>query len=112
MLDDRNSACVLKESIDHTISEPSLEQLLSEAIVSSQLKTSAQEKDLEERLDVLMQSPPVKKILKISLELAEEQNIEKKEAVKAILSSIQKLEEVWKQILLKEGVESLTTPHQ
>ena len=54
-----------------------------------------------------MQSPSVRKILKASLELSEEQGIDKKEAMNSILCSMQELKKVWNQILLKEGVESL-----
>ena len=116
MLNSQGNAFVLAEENSNieqrTTTEPSLEQLLSEIIVSNKLKSSPSEKELEERLDALMQSHPIKKILETSIELAEEQNIERKEAIIAILDSIKKLEKVWEQILLREGLENLTKPYR
>ena len=83
------------------------ERIFSSALVSCKLK-SVGGAELEQKLVQLMKSPAIRAVLHAAQSYAFEHNLSEEAAMLAIISALKDLDSVWDQILLKEGLKSLS----
>jgi len=89
-------------------------RVLSSVLVSvklAQFEAAPAEGDPQARLLELMHSPEMRALLDSSQLLAERQGIEAHEGLTQIVTTLQEIDKLWSQVLLKEGLAHLNSSY-
>lgn len=98
----------LRESA-HTLNAQSLSSILVGLKVHGFEQSNSFSADPHARLVELLQSPSVGVILKSAHDLAERQGMHAEDALKLLVTTLKELDQLWSQVLLKEGLSRLST---
>jgi hypothetical protein len=78
---------------------------------NEQEESGARDKDSHARLLELMHSSPVAALLDAALIFAKRQSIAPAEALQQIVMSLQEVDKLWNQVLIKEGLARLSSQY-
>jgi hypothetical protein len=98
---------LFKPTHESSLSGEELSKIIHTAFVGSHAddKTEASYESIES----LMKTPAFQTLINATIDLSQNENISELEAAKKIIGTIKSLDQIWKTLLIKEGLKTLSS---